>query len=394
MATHVSIKNFQSIKSVDFTIDGFTVIVGKNNIGKSAIIRAIDNALKNEVGNEYLRKGTKESTVEITRDDIKIKWVKGDSAVYEITPTGGEKQVFSKLNRDVPQPLLDAGFERIQIEDKLVSPLIAPQFEPLFLLNKRGSVVTEVLTALYDMDLICIADDKCQKDLKSNKSSYKVREQDLKNLQIKLEKYKDFEQIKAEVSSLVEQEKICNALQAEIDAILGYEGKIQELHKSLTLLKGIVKVQIPDSSSCENLIPDLQWIASKEEELLTVTASFSKLKGIKKVSLPSTEEVEKSALEVRQFQDWDDSVKAITKSVEKQAPITTVNVIELSALLQSADKLIKDYKEMQETETSFLGSATAARTSRDELKTVMTDLEAKNKEYSQIKICPLCERPR
>ena len=50
MATKVNIKNYQSIKDVSFEVDGFTVIIGKNNIGKSAIIRALEAPLANQAG--------------------------------------------------------------------------------------------------------------------------------------------------------------------------------------------------------------------------------------------------------------------------------------------------------------------------------------------------------
>ena len=173
--TEITIKNFQSIKKLKFTIDGFTVIVGKNNIGKSAIIRAIKSALTNQSGNEFIRRGEKYTEVKIKKDKLNIEWKKGASTTYKIND-----QNFSKLNRAIPQPLIDAGFNKMEIGDQKISPIIASQFQPLFLINKNGGVITDVLANLYKIDTLSIADDLCLKELRSQKSFLKTREEDLK----------------------------------------------------------------------------------------------------------------------------------------------------------------------------------------------------------------------
>ena len=170
--TKITIENFQSIKKVNFDIKGFTVIIGKNNIGKSAIIRAIEAALDNQTGDSFIRKGQKKTKVIIDNEDITLQWEKSKTtATYEIK---GYKETFSKLKGTVPKPIIKAGFQKMQIGNQKLFPLIASQFEPLFLINKPGSVVTEVLASLYQIDTLSTADDLCQKILKSNKSLLKT----------------------------------------------------------------------------------------------------------------------------------------------------------------------------------------------------------------------------
>ena len=41
----VEIRNFQSIDHVHLRVEGFTALVGRSNIGKSAVVRAVKAAL-------------------------------------------------------------------------------------------------------------------------------------------------------------------------------------------------------------------------------------------------------------------------------------------------------------------------------------------------------------
>jgi energy-coupling factor transporter ATP-binding protein EcfA2 len=167
--TEISIKNFQNVADAKFSIDGFTVIVGKNNIGKSAIVRSINAALTNQTGDDFIRHGEKSTEVSIVRKDIDIRWKKGDSASYVINKD--EKHPYTKLNRAVPKPILDAGFRNIEVDDDLkINPLYASQFEPVFLLNKPGPQVTEILSEVYDINVISRADDLCQKENRATKA--------------------------------------------------------------------------------------------------------------------------------------------------------------------------------------------------------------------------------
>jgi predicted ATP-dependent endonuclease of OLD family len=394
MATEITINNFQSLKNVNFTIDGFTVVVGKNNIGKSAIVRAIDAALTNEAGDAFIRKGESKTEVRIKRKDIDIQWEKGDSASYKVKVGDGKLEPYTKLNRAIPQPLLDAGFDKIQIEDKMVSPLIASQFEPLFLLNKRGSVITEVLTALYDMDLISIADDLCQKDLKSQKSNTKTREKDLSDLQAKLIKFKDFEAVKTEVASIVEQEKACYQLQAEINQLIKYEEEIESLGKSIKVLESLKGTVLPDPSECEGMIDSIQWLVDKEQELKISSENYRKLKGIEKIEIPTVSEIETLTSVVEELGKWDEEVSQMTKAVEShQAVINAIDIETIIEFQSDAEIQLLMFEDIKKMEDEFLAIATTAKITRDELKTITEEHAQKQKEKDSKKVCPLCERP-
>lgn len=389
--TKVTIKNYQSIKEAFFEISGFTVIVGKNNIGKSAIIRALEAPLANQVGQSFIRHGEKKTTVNITRDDIDIEWVKGTSATYTIDKRdGSKKQVFSKLNRDVPQPLIEAGFGKMSIGDKKVFPFIASQFDELFLVDKPGSLVTEVLASLYGIDTLSKADDMCQKVIKSQKSILKTREKDLKDLQGKLEVFVDFEEIKKAVAGLVLKEKETVNLSSEISTLLEYEEKIKELIKSLSVLRDVTKVKISNSSVCEEIINDLQWLREKEKRHKELTYNVEKLKNVSKLKIPETKKIESLVKEVEQVCKWDNAAIKLMKEIKQQKEfLDNFGISDISM----AEQVIQEFNEIRTLEKSLSEMIIITKTTRDDLKIVTEKLEQKKKEQAEIKVCPLCERP-
>jgi DNA repair ATPase RecN len=392
MTTEISIKNFQSAKDVSLVVDGFTVVVGQNNIGKSAIIRAVDAALINRTGDGFIRDDEKNTEIKIKREGFTLEWKKGAKASYKINDT----ESFTALNRDIPQPLIDAGFGRMEIGDKKVSPLIAHQFEPLFLINKGGSVVTEVLAGIYDLDSLSIADDMCQKDLKAQKSMLKTREGDLKGLQGKLEVYTNFESIKEEVKALVEKDKACQDLQAEIALLSDYSDQLIALSASLEVLKGIKGVKVPDTSECEKLVEENSWLDEKIQELFVLGTNIKKFKIVQDINIPSAEGFDSLTQDVTQLSEWSDQLEISQRSVaeyEKVLNLLNPGILELEKLIPKASDALNSFTEISDFEQNFISTVTSTKATRDELKKVTEELEIKNKELSEIKVCPLCERP-
>lgn len=426
MATDIHIKNFQSIKDLNLKIDGFTVLIGKNNIGKSAIIRAIKSALDNESGKENIRLGESTIEVQVTRPDIDFKWSKGAETFYDVTLPGQKKETYTKLNRAVPEPVIRAGFDKISIEDKMENPLIANQFKSLFLLDKRGSVITEVLTDLYNIDIITIADEKCQKDLKSNKSLLKTREVDLKTLQATISKYKDIETIKEDLRVITELDARKDTLEEEIQTLLSFEIELKDLIASVERLKEVSKIKIPEVN--DSVVTDYQWLKEKDTELTECATSFKRLKGITKVKIPTIDEtlavelewilgkekeindlqsivdhlkgvkkvniptisnVETLLTEVGLIKSWDDDIKTLDKRLSIPIP----DISELESTVTKIDTFVQDLTLFIKNEQDFRAVALSTKTVRDELKSVIAEFTEKNKELELIKACPLCDRP-
>ena len=113
----VQIKNFQSLRDVSLSIEGFTVIVGRNNLGKSAVFRAIKSALTNASGNFFVRTGESHTSIALEYPNLNLVWQKGKNvSKYEIN---GKVYELLKLGDDVLQIPRGEDGTRAEVEYRL-----------------------------------------------------------------------------------------------------------------------------------------------------------------------------------------------------------------------------------------------------------------------------------
>jgi len=342
----VKIKDFQSVADTEFEIDGFTVIVGKNNRGKSAIVRAIDSALSNRLGNNFIRWGKLQTEVNLVKDDLDISWVKGETASYNIN-----KKPYTSLNRAVPKPITDAGFKKFEIADEKLNPLIAHQFEELFLINRSGPFVTEALSTLYDLNDINDADALCQKKLKASKNLLKTRLIDAESLTEKIKKFNGIDEIKHQwkgIKNLNEKSIILKKDISEIEQfIINVESKTTLVNK----LKKVINLKISDIKNLENLIIEYNWIKDIQHKFEASTETVQKLQKVSELKIP---ELEKLSQSINDF-DWlNETIEIFHKALQtvqslKEIPLLKIpDTQKLNTLIHEnsiIDSLLQKFKE-------------------------------------------------
>jgi len=118
----VEIKNFQSHQQTTLELnEGFNVITGPSDEGKSAIIRALNWVFYNEpAGTDYIRVGTSRCEVKVVFNNdyqiIRSRTPSNSRNRYEIITPEGDKQVFEKVGRDVPQEVINIhGMPKINV---------------------------------------------------------------------------------------------------------------------------------------------------------------------------------------------------------------------------------------------------------------------------------------
>ena len=62
----LKLENFQGHKDSSLIIDGFTVLIGKSNGGKSSIRRAIGSVLFNDWDKSFVRNGTESTKISLS----------------------------------------------------------------------------------------------------------------------------------------------------------------------------------------------------------------------------------------------------------------------------------------------------------------------------------------
>ena len=329
-----NIRNFQSIPNVALDIDGFSVIVGKNNKGKSAIIRAIDAALKNKSGSDFIQWGKTQAEVDLVKDDLDIKWVKGDSASYTIN-----KKSYTKLNKAVPQPILDAGFRQLEVADEKLNPLVAHQFEEIFLINKPGPFVTEAISTLYDFNVLNDADILCQKKLRATKSIQKTRESDLEKIRGNLDRFEGLDNLKKRWEIVKNDSNKVEKLKQEIIDLESYMSLIKGQTELVLSLKEIKKIKIPAIEKIRELITDYSQLLEFDKNYRTISGLIKTFKGITRVIIPDTEKLNQSIKDFAWLKGTIQNFKGLLQLVQTLKKTSLITIPETNTLENSIKEL-------------------------------------------------------
>lgn len=178
------IENFQSIKKLEFRYKGFTAIIGKNNIGKSASFRAINSILFNNFDMKlYPRMTSAEkpdkllnSRIEFgrffTKDDPRNEtskialYKKGQSIIWEFNGAEfvGKNLAFEKVKEKVEE----IGFKYLRLKDQYKNfkgnlkdqterLAITTQHDGLYLIGNKTADTAKVFDFLFDSREVTLA---------------------------------------------------------------------------------------------------------------------------------------------------------------------------------------------------------------------------------------------
>lgn len=266
----VNVENFQSIESAEIEIEGLTVVTGKNNSGKSALLRAVNSVFTNALGSSFVRNGEDYCQVEIGfGDGNSIRWRKGEKVKPTYWINGG-----SPINsgRNAPQELEQFGVAPIKVGGREIWPQIAPQFTgQVFLIDLPGSVMAEVVADVDRVSELNQALKNCEKDKRSNNSLLKIRNKDLSTLQSQRENYDDLQDRIDEYSSLDFQRQHLEDLYARIT-------KLEELRDS-------VKVHLQDVTTLSSITTHLKSLKALSKLENTISDTEKTLLSYNKISL-------------------------------------------------------------------------------------------------------------
>lgn len=225
--SYVRIKNYQSLADAEFEPGALTVIVGDNDAGKSAILRALSAAFFNETGHGFITKGEETTTVELAFNDVWLRWRKKreGGATYELShlDLNGERtpdntQKFSKLGAKVPPQVEKAlRIGRIDVDKTLtITPQIQWQDEYYFLVDKPEGQVARALAKMTKLDVVVTAQQLIRTDLKRTRADLKACEDNIARLEAQLVEFRDLD---AEMKSCLATENDAASINWAVDAI-------------------------------------------------------------------------------------------------------------------------------------------------------------------------------
>jgi len=294
----LEVSNFQSIRHATMAVKGFAAIVGRSNIGKSAVVRAAQIALTNTPGTDFVRhgqecdrkiRGAKKckcfSKVVVRTQAMELTWEKGDNiSRYTVRRSGAaEPDVYNSLDRGTPDFLKDS-FLPVKVGDSRELIQIPDQFEPIFLLNKTGTVVADVLSDVARLDNINRAMADANKDRKDAVAKRKVRHEDIADLRLSLASYDGLDAI--DVAPLIRIRKDLEAKDKQLDQTVGFLGRLTVLKTALTDISEALKPEVPDGDALEVKGKSLSQVSGFLDDLTEKVPVYRTLTVLSQVPLP------------------------------------------------------------------------------------------------------------
>lgn len=320
----VEITNYESIGHIEFDIDGFTTIIGRNFIGKSAVMRAINAALTNASGSSFIKWGEKFCEVRIKSQSIDLLWHKEDGNSFYII----NNKKYDKIGKDdPPDEIFKAGLGTTLVGREKLNLLYVEQFFPLFLVDKKDSKGIDILTAAYGLDKVYKAIDLCNKDQRSNKDLLRIRAKDLFFIEEDLKKYEGFEDISSRKSELVEQKKSLEQKERRIDKLKNLFTRFSALSSQVRSLQGIKEIEIPTKSNLKSLKDRADKINKFQVSLNRAAEAVTKLKPIEDINVPEDASKIKSLKEkLGSVFSLQTRYEAISSSISKLSGVEKVKI--------------------------------------------------------------------
>lgn len=392
----VEVRNFQSIERATFRIDGFTVVVGRSNIGKSALVRALKACLTGAPASSFVRHGATclrrlkqaktckcYSSVHIKATDFDLFWEKGDS-VNRYTFNG---QVYDKAERGTPdflQPL----FSPVKVGDRQELLQVSDQFSPIFLLDQTGGAVADTLSDVARLDRINAAMRLAEKDRKEAVSTRKVREKDVVHLNARLNAYEGLDTVLVNVQRVADKQTLLEKQERALVGLDSFMERTSVLASTIRELTKCADVQVPSSVPLTEGSQRLDALGSYLEKHTERERAVAMLSGVEELPTLPAATLQQHASDFARLGVWlnqVDGLKTWAASWKVVQDLPALSTEPLKNSLKGWDRL-NDLLARQKTLETDVAELDLA------LQDVVKELQSLNEEQAAIGVCPTCTR--
>lgn len=395
----VDIENFQSIEKVSIQIDGFTVLVGRSNIGKSAIARAIKYALTGALGTNFVRHGARcerrlrkakscrcFTKVSVRTSGVHLVWQKGDEVNSYTITRDGVTQEYSALDRGDPE-FLKPEFQQIQIGDSRHLIQVTDQFDPIFLLNKSGGVVADVLSDVANLDEINEAIRLVNKDRKDASATRTVRERDVVELR---QTYQEFDGLDETLKKAEEVEALflkAESIRQGLGTLTKFLETLSSLKVAFELLRGALGPALPDWDGVEAKASSLFEAQRLLDAFQDRTAAVAQLTAVETLLVPEVSNTQAVLDRLAPLEGWLARLRVIKSGLLLCQGVTSVKEPNMPA---EARPKIDALAKLQE----LLSRQTQLQTRVDELTGGLEKATQEETtvlaEFEVLGVCPTC----
>jgi DNA repair exonuclease SbcCD ATPase subunit len=248
MLKTIEVTNFQSLRKARVDLGTLTVIVGPNDLGKSALFRAVRAAAEAATGTGFITYGENLAVVSLEFDDGTLTWRKGEGINQYVL---GE-QTFDRIGREVPPDVRDfLALSPVEYSKSLKLNLnFADQDDPPFLIPFPGGIsgadVAKVLGDLTNLNVLYLAVGESERERRSKLSLKTVREGDRQTTLMQLERFATIDQQERRVSRLEALVQECSALIGELETLEAFRTQLEVLESEEVRLQQRLEALGPD----------------------------------------------------------------------------------------------------------------------------------------------------
>lgn len=289
MPVTIRAQNFQSISDATLHVDGFTVVTGQNNVGKSALMRAARGLFQNAGGTSFIREGETLCTVHIDfGPDGSVEWSKGkgarDRPTYKIN---GQDPIYPGAS--VPEELAAFGVVPIVIGGQEVWPSFAPQFTgQVFLLDRPGSALAEAVSDVERVGQLNRALRRAESDKRQVASTLKVRRADAAQQALEVAAFDRLEEAEALAASACLTRSCLEKIQVALQSLRSTQVALQAADADITALTGVADLQVPPLQEATDLCKQLTSLQALQVQLQQAQREVSRLERFATVDVSMT----------------------------------------------------------------------------------------------------------
>jgi len=401
----VRVRNVQSIADATVEIDGFTVITGANNSGKTAMMRAIRGVFTNAPPGALVRHGAAHLTVDITFDNgDTITWEKGwekpghkGKTINSYTVNG---KVLENVGRGVPPEVEALGVRQIQAGSDKLWPQIANQFSgTLFLVGSTGSSVAEAVADVERVGKLSAALKKSESDRRSIASTLKVRRKDSETLGEELTLFEGLDSVTDAVETIEKTLTGAQRVKRGIEGMSAIRDSLRSAQGRVEALAGVSEVPVPDGEAADTVLSvrdEIQVLGKIQRRLGIQQGVVDALGGVTDVTLPSEGE---GALKVQ---------KGLQVLVglrdRKQRVQRTIDALEGAEMIGlPADRLIRQVEKIRTALQFYREAKSRLDKAHAEVERLEKEFEETSQEHAsadsevilfidELGMCPTCRR--
>ncbi|WP_134699133.1 AAA family ATPase [Ammoniphilus sp. YIM 78166] len=363
----VIIEDFQSHRLTELElVEGFNVIVGPSDQGKTAVLRAIRWVLYNEPkGNDFIRVGSNKAKVTLVMNDGTIVSRERTSSRnrYAVAVPGMEEQVYEGFGHTVPEEVMEATGVRLlkMDEDHQVPINIGMQLDSPFLLESNGSIKAKAIGRINGVHILDYAHKTTSSELNSKQMEERRILAEIEKREEQLQLYEDLDQWEKDLVQVEQKLKQVQDLDARSQWLRDKQEMRKEIVKKLLTAEDFLKkLETLDLAAAkwqraevvERAVNQLELMQGQQREI-EKSLEAARRWIMQTVQLPEAEGKLEQALSLQNQEQAMQKLKQTETALKKES-LEITRVLEGTCHLTQADQTYHQVLEVDKQEQKLV----------------------------------------